>query len=199
MNLDNSNIYKNIKYRFLEKSDINIYENFIKNFDYIFKIKNTQELTKKMLNSFSLDIVKTVGVFDSSNNLILVVSGYFSQNTPYWYGFNHISNVKTLLEFVKISHEADNLLCDYAEQIGYFSHYGRRTAGHHKAFFRLLDNVKNKRYTIYTEKIYKKGEECKFLNHKFYFHLQKSYNFETVITFHLLNQEYRNKILFKNK
>lgn len=194
-NLQNYVSNKNVVYRFLDASDIPKYQKFIDNFDKIMKIEKTKDLEKSIINSINLKLSKTVGVFDENDDLILVNSGYFPENYPYWYGYDHMSIVEKLSDFAVLSHQADNLLCKYGEEKNYFAHYSRRPINHQKAFLRLLSRIKDTRYTIYNEKIYKAGEECKYLNHKFYFHSKPSFPIDTIISFHSLKQEYRDKIL----
>lgn len=184
-------IEQKFSFRFLINSDIEQYKDFVFKFDTLMKIKKTKEIEKNIFDSFDLPLKKTVGVFDNNGNLLLTQSGYFPENFCYWYGHNHMSLIENLTDFAFASHKADNILCNYGENMEYYSHYSRRPIGHQRAFNRLLlKKIPDIRYNMYYEKIYKAGETCKFSNHKFYFY-QESFPFDTVIILHCLKQEHR--------
>jgi hypothetical protein len=186
----------NIKYRFLTNSDEEIYKNFVSKFHLMMKRPITEILENAILKGFNSKLRKTAGAFDENDNLLLAISGYYPENFSYWFGHNHMSTVKNLNKFTILSHYVDHLQCLYGEKIGMYAHYSRRPIGHQKAFDRLLLNkVLDTRYNIYYEKIYKSGEKCALSNHKFYFHLEDSFSFDTIITFHSLKQEHRKEIL----
>lgn len=142
-----------------------------------------------------------IGSFDANNILIASVFGLFSNKLPYWYAmrtlFRTPDNSLAMYKLSsKIFKECMNMIISHAESKEYFAFYSRRTVEQQTAFEHMRTRLGEiQRYDLYHEMIYPKGSNCKFAVHEPYFGNFKSYPVDTIISFSVLKQEERKKLL----
>jgi hypothetical protein len=144
-----------------------------------------------------------VGAFDANNTLIASAFGLFSTKLPYWYAmrtlFRTPDNSLAMYKLsINIFKECMNMIISHAESKEYFAFYSRRTVKQQTAFEHMAirsGETQSNRYDLYHEMVYPKGSNCKFAVHEPYFGNLKSYPVDTVISFSVLKQEERKKLL----
>jgi hypothetical protein len=142
-----------------------------------------------------------VGAFNADNTLIASAFGIFSTKLPYWYAMRTLFRTPdNSLAMYKLSSiifkECMNMIISHAESKEYFAFYSRRTVEQQIAFEHMATRSGEvQRYDRYHEMIYPKGSNCKFAVHEPYFDNLKSYPVDTIISFSVLKQEERKKLL----
>ena len=145
--------------------------------------------------------ILVIGAFDANNTLIASASGLFPNKLPYWYAmktlFKTPDNSLAMYKLSsKIFKECMNMIISHAESKEYFAFYSRRTVEQQTAFEHMAARSgEPQRYDLYHEMIYPKGSICKFAVHSPYFDNFKSYPVDTIISFSVLKQDERKKLL----
>jgi hypothetical protein len=203
---------KGYETRFLGPDDLNKYMDLQRSWNSFMGVPMTPE-EKKEDEELSLVAYydprnKVAGVFDSNGNLVSANSGYFYKEFPHWYTYRIFQRVGetslagALKSFI-IGCSTVHLLRDYAESMNYFTYYNKFSISHQmaweKAHHMLHKKVTNYefKYDFLWEHVYLPNEGCKFRNHQFFFHNNKTTPVPTVITICNLKQEYRREHLIK--
>lgn len=208
--------YNNLTYRFLEKSDFDLFMELHDRFTTWMGEKKSPEqievYRKFRKDLFFSDRNKTVGAFDSNNNLVATTAGIFPPDFPHWFThsqFHKLSNTSLSngLDSWMVLTKMFDLLCFYAESNNYFSFYNQRSMKHAIAISKVRQLVEEKnlythRYNASWETVYPAGQtKTPYRNHKFYFHENAELNSHTdsVVILHTLKQEHRLEWFNKNK
>ncbi len=214
--LNNSNlIYKMLKghtTRFLTNDDFGVYMDLLSNHDSFMGEKMSQDeknLDLKLAQDAFYDPRnRIVGTFDPSGKLITVVSGYFYENFSHWYVYRVYQQTEqfSLTAAIKnygLLFTTTKSLVDYAETLNMFSYYNKFSVKHQlgweKGFYLMKHKLGwNMRYEYLWEDIYMPGDECRSMNHKFFFPRGKEVTTTPcVLTLVTMKQEERRELLMK--
>jgi len=207
-------INPNYTYRLLEEDDffdfVDLHKSKEKFMGRVLSTEEKLEYISRLEFLFHQPNYKVGGCF-LNDSLVAVSAGGYHEPSGIWYTHGQAFNLG-IDSFASVrSHFAVHagimkLLTAYGEQHNIFQFYTARELDEGKADFEFRNRlmardpsvIGNLRYEILWDGVYQPGDECKREQHRFFFKPYNVLKVPTLITLHILKNEYRMQYFNQN-